>query len=275
MSNLTIAGVTYRVDGYIRNKASQPVNDVTISIVVLATGEQLTVPFKLEGTNNYEAYTEHSPAAVGVKFVASGYQTRIISFQELLQNANVLLQPGIQTWQILAVIAAVALYRKRAAKVGALSTGDILPIFLIVGGIIGFTVIKKILEALGLWDDKDTKDLDDAAMDPNSFWNPNYWQTIKPASASWTYAITQSTAEQWCREIYNSFGAFNDDEETAIGVFKRCRTKANASFLVYVFDQLYNQDLLTFLRGGSWPQDRLSDGDVNTINRYISSLPKY
>jgi hypothetical protein len=92
---------------------------------------------------------------------------------------------------------------------------------------------------------------------------------------SYTHAITEQTALSWCAEIEDAFGAFNDCEECAIGVFKRCYTQANASFLCWVFVNHYGEDMLTYLRGGWWPQDRLSDADVNQINQYISNLPKW
>lgn len=164
--------------------------------------------------------------------------------------------------------------KKKNKKVGELKTGDILPWLLIAVGVFGFSLIKKFLETIGIWDSKETKDLDSAATNPNSFWSPNFWRS-KPSNIPWSYAISQPTAEAWANDIDEAFGPFNDDEEAAIAVFKRARTKANISFLSEVFSERYGQDLLTYLRGGWWPQDRLSDSDVAIINNYVSRLPNY
>jgi hypothetical protein len=75
------------------------------------------------------------------------------------------------------------------------------------------------------------------------------------------------------QQILDSFGAFNDNEEQAIAVFHQLKTKANVSFLAEIFYRMTGQDLLTYLRGGIWPQDRLSDSDVNAINQFLSKLP--
>lgn len=255
----------------------------TVQVVVNATGAPLTQPLTV-ADGSYSAWINVTDRYTNaVKFSSPGYQDKTVQFSILENTPDVTLEKGtgglIQPWQIVVVGAAIAIYmqkeKKKGRKVGFLSTGDIMPIFLLVGGVIGFSLIKAILEKLGLWDSKDTKDLDEAASDPNSFWNPNYWQTIKPANAGWTYAITQAQANQWAGEIYNSFGAWNDCEECVKAVFRRCRTKANVSFLCWEFNNRYGFDLLDFLRGGNWPQDRLSDSDVNEINQFVSSLPKY
>lgn len=225
-------------------------------------------------TGEYKAWSDE-PDRYAIKFRAKGYQEKTVSFADLLNDADVALSKSFPIAVVAVVAAAAMLYKSKNKKVGKLQTADIWPIMLIVGGAIAFGVVKDILEFLGLWDSKDTKDLNNASTDPNSAWNPNYWKTIKPAGASWSYAITDTTARQWSSEIYNSFGPFNDCEECAIAVCKRCRTKANFSFLADIFQQTYGQDFLTFLRGGWWPQDRLSDADVNIINQYIEGLPKY
>lgn len=134
-----------------------------------------------------------------------------------------------------------------------------------------FGAIDGILEAVGLKDGKATKDLDQAAADTTSYWSPLFYKSA-PAGA---WLLTAATAKQYANEIYDAVGAFNDDEDAVIAVFKRLRAQSQVSQLADVFYQLHKADLLTFLRGGSWPQDRLSDADVNKINTYINSLPKY
>jgi len=110
--------------------------------------------------------------------------------------------------------------------------------------------------------------LDQAAQDPTTFWNVNFWKKNVPATI-----LTLSAAKNMADIIYNSFGAFDDNEEQAIGVFKSLKFQTQASFLSDIFSQTYKQDLLTFLRGGNWPKDRLSDAQVSEINSFIEKLP--
>lgn len=201
-----------------------------------------------------------------------GYKPAVFSGDDIYRSAGLLtVHKSFPVWAVAAVVGAVVLWRGRSGKVGKLSTQDVIPIFYIVGGVIALSMVTKILQSLGIWDSRDTRDLDNAAQNPASFWNPGYWMNTQ----DYTYTIDMDTASQWAKEIYDSFGFFNDCEECVLAVFRRMRTKANASFLAYVFQQIYNMDLLSFLRGGMWPQDRLSDADVAVINNFVNKLPNY
>jgi hypothetical protein len=159
-------------------------------------------------------------------------------------------------------------------SVGAIETKDIKNGALIVGGLVAWSLIKTLLEKLGVWDSKENVQLDNASINPNSFWNPNFWKT-KPPQVSYTNPISYQQAISLSERVYNSFNWFNDDEDAVISVFRSLPSQAAASFLSEVFTSQYRIDLLTFLRGGNWPQDRLSDADVNMINNYVLKLPKY
>ncbi len=218
-----------------------------------------------------------SNADLAVEFSAEGYKTVIKTIPQIVVETNIYLHKASSKTSmviLLAIVAFIIFAKEKKKKVGKVTTADVFPWLIVAGGVLAFVLIKEILEMLGIWDSKDTKDLDHAATDPEAFWNPNFWKT-KPANIPWSYSISDQTAQVWCQEIYDAFGAFNDDEETVISVFKRCRTKANASFICYVFDLVYKEDLLKWLRGGWWPQDRLSDEDVNEINQYINQLPNF
>lgn len=228
-------------------------------------------PFGAGG--HYDAWTD-SPQVAHLRFIVPGYKTLDVVFYDLMQDSTVHMTKAFPWWA-LALVAAAAATVMNKKGVGAIEKKDVTIIYMIVGGVVGFSIIKSILEYLGLWKDKDTGDLDNASTNPNSFWNPNYWQTIKPANASYTYAFTESQAYAMCQVIVNAFGIFNDDEEAVIGVFKQCRTQANASFICWVFNKYWHDDMLTYLRGNWWPQDRLSDAELNIINQYVSRLPKY
>lgn len=262
------------VYGFVRDIKGAPIAGATIQMYWLDNSGDPGDITALPDSAAYTALTDY-PDRVGIKFSAHGYSSIKIPWSQLVINPDATLKKSFPLWAILAVLAAVALYRKQTKRVGKLDSGSVMAIGLLVAGLMGFSLVKEILEWLGLWKSKDTKDLDNASTNPESFWNPNYWQTIKPSNKNWTYAITDTQAAQMCTAINDAFGPFNDDEEAVIGIFKSLRTKANCSFLCYIFQQVYGQDLLTWLRGGWWPQDRLSDSDVNTINQYINNLPNY
>ena len=134
-----------------------------------------------------------------------------------------------------------------------------------------FGAMDAVLEAIGVKDSQATKDLDQAGTNSTSYWSPLFYK----AAPAGTWLLKADFANQYADEIYNAMGGFNDDEDAAIAVFKRLRSQAQVSQLADVFNIRHQGDLLTWLRGGVWPQDRLSDADVNTINTYIKSLPKY
>lgn len=268
-----ITGTDWEVNGFVRDTSGKIIPNVKASLMDeygVSLGESIL------DDSGYSAFGEYDPDKIFFYFTAPGYMSLKVPVSILLDSPTVTLhkENSIEPWMILLVIAAVIAYRKKTKKIGAFDMSNIFPILLLVGGVIGFSVVKIILEKLGLWKSQETKDLDNASSDPNSFWSPNYWQ-LKPASQQWTYLIDETTARQWAKEIYDSFGAFNDCEECVIAVFKRCRTKANCSFLAWEWQKVYGEDLLTYIRGGNWPSDRLSDADVSTINKYISGLPNY
>lgn len=266
----------YYVEGNIVDQLGNPVKGVTIQLVVNATGQRIGDPFTVSGSS-YSAWTDKSPYEISVQFSKTGYIAKKIQISSLMEDGDVMLLPGsMRAGLPLAAVALVgaALVMGKKKKVGKIDPGTVKTGALIVGGVIAFSVIKKLLEKLGVWDSADSKALDQASEDPNSWWNPGYWKT-KPANVTYTNPITSTTAKALAKKIYDSTGAFNDDEEAIKSVFSSLPSRAAGSFIADYFSQLYNQDLLKFLRGGYWPQDRLSDEDVNEINRYVFNLPKY
>jgi hypothetical protein len=136
-----------------------------------------------------------------------------------------------------------------------------------------FGLAEDLLQFLGLSKSKDSAELDETANDPYSWWSPTFYKSVPVGQQA--LILSATTADNYVKKIYDAFGAFNDNEEQAIGVFKLLKTRSQGSFLAAKFQEKYNSDLLTFLRGGSWPQDRLSDEDVNAINNFINALPKF
>lgn len=145
---------------------------------------------------------------------------------------------------------------------------------IIGGGVVLLNImggVKSLFESIGLKDSAETKALDTLQSEPGSWWNPNFYKT----GGTGVLLLTQSAANAMADAIYNAFGMFNDNEEQAIGVFRLLKTQSQGSFLAKTFLDRYGMDLLTFLRGGHWPQDRLSDADVSRLSNFVNSLPKY
>jgi hypothetical protein len=208
---------------------------------------------------------------------ADGYATQKLTIAQIALQPDIFLKKGSGIAPYLmaaAVLGFIAFAKKKKKQVGKVTTADVFPFLLIGGGLLAFSLVKKLLESLGIWDSADTHHLNDTSTDPGSFWNPNFWR-LKPDNIPFSYVVTTPTATAWVDEIWDAVGAFNDCESCIIAVFKRCHTQANASFLCDVFQARYGKDLLTWLRGGFWPYDHLSDSDVNTITNYVSNLPKY
>lgn len=178
---------------------------------------------------------------------------------------------GVSALFLLAALLFLLQYKKDKKKMGKIETSDVFPFLLIGGGIIAFSVVKKLLQGVGIWESGDTKALDQAEENPYSFWNPNFYKQY----STYTYAINLTQATEYANRIYDAFGIFNDCEECVKSVFGEMKTQSNVSYLSAVFNEIYQQDLLKFLRGGWWPQDRLSDADVSEINTMISKLPTH
>jgi hypothetical protein len=136
-------------------------------------------------------------------------------------------------------------------------------------------VLKPLREALtrvfsfvGLASSQDNKDVETAISDRNALspWSPLFYKQYGGT------ILTSAAASDLSKRIYDAFGGFNDDEDAVYAVFYQLKTKAQVSHLVDVFRQKYAADLLTFLRGGNWPQDRMSDAELNNILNYVNKL---
>lgn len=263
---------TYYVNGGIYDKAGNPLRGVSISLVEHATSKQISNPVTLS-SEFYEAWTDTNDTQVSVLFRKDGYKDLKLQMSVLRGNPDVTMEQGetFPVGAVLMVAAAAAVVlgtKKKRAKVGKLEKKDVLVIFLLIGGVIGFNIIRKILDKLGLGSDP----AQGPQSDPNSAWKPGYWQEF----TTFTYAITESAAKQMAQTIYNAFTVFQDDYNAILSVFNQMRTKANVSFLSWVFSREYNMDLLAFLGdgGGILPWDGISKENMQTLIRLVDRLPK-
>ncbi len=264
------------VEGYVFGENGAPLDGVTTFVISIAQNKQLSNAY-VAPDNYYTAYSDGDASLFAVVFKKSGYQTLTIPFLQLMNNPDVTMKKGhdvvIESWMIpivLGVAFALINKKRKKGKVGKIDRSDVMTIFMVVGGMIAFNLIRKILEMFGLGGDGKIKD---QQQDPGSPWKPDYYKQFD----SYTYAITQHDAEGGSYLIYNAFSVFQDDYNQIMSVFSKMRTKANVSYLADIFQRIYHEDLLTFLSngGGILPWDGLSTSHLNTIIDMVSRLPTH
>lgn len=147
-----------------------------------------------------------------------------------------------------------------------------------VGGLLLFNTVSKtineLLATFGLARDVEGKQIDAEIVNPYSPFSYRSFLAAIPTGTQVVY-LTNNSAKALAKKLYDAFGVFNDDEEAAIGVFKALKNQVQAAQLSRVFFETYGMDILKFLEGGIYPQDRLSQRDVVQIIDYVNKLPKY
>lgn len=178
-----------------------------------------------------------------------------------------------QSYWWLLITAAIILNEASKKKVGKIDMSTLLVIG--AGGVmlLGFDTIKKLLESVGLWDDKDTKDFDDQIQNPDSFWNPLFWQR----GPDGTLVLTNDFCVWLYDEIYNSFGVLNDSEARIYAAFKKMKTQSQLSYFSWWVQKNKGTDLLEWLKGGKYGPvgDHLSVAEIAVITNYFNGLTKY
>lgn len=142
-----------------------------------------------------------------------------------------------------------------------------------LGVLFVFPAIRGLMENLGVWQSKDSKDFDNAQANPYSYWNPLFWQQGGEGSL----LITTSHCNWLYNEIYNSFGIFDDDESRIYAAFKTLKTQSQLSYFSWWVNKNKGIDLLDWLKGGNYGPigDHLSTSEIAVITDYFKKLPKY
>lgn len=268
-------------NGIIKDKKGNPVAGAQYGIInayhpgeiqgsVYAAGTDGS--YSIDISNNFEFLNVYAP----------GYQSTVYSQAEVAKGVIILPKESpIKPWMVLSLVglfvAYKAAHKSGKKKLSGIDPKDVEVVLLIAGGVIGFVILKQVLEFLGIWGSKDKKELDKLSTNPNSFWNPNYWQNINPNGLPYQSPLTEADAKNLISQIKDGFGLFNDSPEKVKGVFRSLHTKANASFLAWEYQKTEGGDLLAFIRngGGVLPWDGLSDADVVQITDYVNQLPNF
>jgi hypothetical protein len=142
-------------------------------------------------------------------------------------------------------------------------------LFKVGGFILAAYFANKILQKLGVIKTDAEIENENAALNSNA-WDRNFWKTTTKQ-----HLITQSSAEDISRGIYDSLGWFSDDAERIIALIRQFQYKSEVSFLSDVFAQKYQLDLYQYLKTGnsSLPYSGLSTSNLNLINKYVNALP--
>lgn len=254
----------YTAEGAIFDSNHQPLNGATISLEDVDTGKRSHV--RLLPTNTWNAWDDYD---VFLIFSKPGYQEQKIPISSLQGYSEIVMNKGGLASGLLLLLGVGAAYvLSDNKKVGALSSEQVKTGLYITGGILGLSLVKQLFDKLGLGNDPAAGD----ATDPASPWKPTYWQQF----SSYSYAINQQQAEQYAKTIHDSFTVMQDDFNQIKSVFFALKTKANVSYLSYIFTAVYNEDLLSFLGngGGILPWDGLSQSQMQTLIDYVNNLPK-
>ena len=156
-------------------------------------------------------------------------------------------------------------------NIGADGSGVNLNTVLVVGAAVGayFFVLKPILEATGI---KSTAEEEAAKKQATQLENTGIWDPVTTLSKKYPKGtiiqlLKGAEADQLAKNIYDSWGTFNDDEDQIYAQFNKIRYQSQVSSIVDAYRKQFNQDLQTRLKSG------LSESEFNQIVTIISRKP--
>lgn len=168
-----------------------------------------------------------------------------------------------------------ALAKKKAVSGVDFNLSTVLAAGAVIALFKGFDIFDKLFAFLGLTKDKDDNDFDDASEDPNNVMHPTLWNKASETDKQTTKLnLSEQRITDLGQTLMDAFGWYDDDEAQAIGVFKSFKTKLEVSYFSHVWQNVWNEgDLLQWLKGSAYPNDRLSTSEINDILKYVGALP--
>jgi hypothetical protein len=155
-------------------------------------------------------------------------------------------------------------------------------IILIAGGLVALRVVGPLLggldrlfQGLGISQSAAAASLEAMKRDPDIFWNGQYWRNVsKRTPGGLVKILTNAAVNDLWALLNKAFGYFNDDETAAIAAFrKHIRTQTQLSYFSEWVAKNAGVDLLTWLEGSGYPNDRLSAEEIDIITQYVKKLP--
>ena len=164
------------------------------------------------------------------------------------------------------------------------------------GAVVGFIVVKKLLETLGIIQTAQERANeiksgnleqgstgDTSTVNPSNpalALNPNYWKTIlvylakkrkiKTVPAQEIGKLLNpgpsanflTSFENWAGRVYSSKGFFNDDESRLYDIFQNMKSQIQVSYLSLTFSQKYKKDMLDYIKGFTNEEERAKIYDI-------------
>jgi hypothetical protein len=81
--------------------------------------------------------------------------------------------------------------------------------------------------------------------------------------------MPSDTASIFAKQIYDSKGTFNDNEDTLYNIFRNIKTQYQLSFISGIFSTVYKKDLLEYLKSF------LNDVEINKLLTMVKNYPQY
>jgi len=117
---------------------------------------------------------------------------------------------------------------------------------------------------------------------PSLATNPNYFITIykyyvlkypnKKFDMKAQATIPTNTLPQLARNIYDSRGKFNDDEDALYSSFKLCETQYQVSLMSFYFTYFYKLDMYSYIKGFTDIEER---AEIYNIIKNYPQVYKY
>lgn len=136
--------------------------------------------------------------------------------------------------------------------------------------IIVLWIVYQLMKKVGLISDQVTRKKDKTiaanvqSIEQIPFWNPSLYQ-----NSNYGYAVLMpnDTIKSWAKDIHDSFGWFNDDEEQVYNVFRKLTNQIILSQLSDAYSKLYSSDLLGDLK------NYFDDKELSYLYTIISNKP--
>jgi len=289
------------VNGYIKNTEGGAVPFASVAVFdgnFEATGEGTAAGYNGAFAFTVDPYNE--PYALEVTSI--GYKPARVLLSSWRNGATIALQSAAVTNQnvtvtsaprppaptskpfpywLFAVPVVLSAMDKKGSKVSGIGKIDAGNAFLLAGGglllLTGGKIINKILEALGITDSKEEKQVEAMFTAGPEFnpWSPDFWRY---GPAGQTRVLTQAAAADLATQLYFAINPINDNEDKIYAIFRSMPTQSCVSSLAEAFRNKYSKDLYNFLREGNWYQfgmQGLTDSEMYKVNQIILALPKY
>jgi len=126
-------------------------------------------------------------------------------------------------------------------------------------------IIYLVLKRVGLVKDTSQEQRQEEQLFKDYF-SPTYLQRLYQTGGR-IQLLTQTNVRQIVKDLYDSKGVFNDDEQKLYGTIKRFKFKSQVSQAADVFFTTYKKDLASYL------STFLNEAELGRVYNYLDNLP--